>query len=106
MIFVEKLDDSSVPDQLPFTFGRGADGEGVGVGVGAGVGVGDTGEGVGVGDVDEPPLLQLTVRDAPRSSVAVRNANFADRRPTKDQLYLLPNPTTSPAPTRSSLLPV
>jgi hypothetical protein len=103
---VGKLGDSIVPNQLPFTSGIGADDEGgVVKGGGAGVGVGDTGVGVGAGDPDEPPLLpQLVVRDAPTSSVAARNANFADRRRTKGQFYLLPNPTTSPAPTRTSLL--
>jgi hypothetical protein len=74
MVFVEKLDDSSVPDQSPAKFGSpepgggGGVGGGEGAGGGAGAGIGD-GDGVGEGDGDPPP--QLRVRNAPRSSVSL-----------------------------------
>ena len=71
MVFVEKLDDSSVPVQLPSTNGSGAERSGGEGGVGVGVGVGDTGEGVGLGDGEEPPA-QLVARDAPDRSVSSR----------------------------------
>jgi hypothetical protein len=62
MVRVEKLDDSSVPDQLPARF---ATPGGVGVGLG----------GVGMGGVDTDPLPpQLKFTSAPRSKTEVASA--------------------------------
>src|SRR5436309_9287753 len=92
MVRVEKLDGSSVPDQLsPPTNGVSAE-LGGGVGVGAGVGVGEgTGPGLGEGEGEGgrgPPRLQpqLRLRNAPRSSVTVSRASLVDNRRTRNRL--------------------
>jgi len=69
---------------LPSTFGTGPDPV---PGLGEGEGVGDTGEGVGAGDPDEPPLPQLTLRNAATSIVNVSGVNFADSRRTRNPLF-------------------
>jgi hypothetical protein len=76
MVRVEKLDDSSVPDQLPARF---ATPLGVGVGLG-GVGTGGAGT--------DPPPPQLKFRTAPRSS---RDSGEA-RRPEVSDEGLAPGP--------------
>ena len=81
MVRVEKLDDSSVPDQLPPPiFGICCElGGGVGTGEGSGAGLGE-GEGEGDGGTGRagPPRLQpqLRFRHALSSSVRVNKENF------------------------------
>ena len=92
MVRVEKLDGSSVPDQLsPPTNGVSAE-LGGGVGVGAGVGVGEgTGPGLGEGEGEGgrgPPRLQpqLRFRHALSSSVRVNRGNFMVKWRTDNSL--------------------
>ena len=90
IVRVEKLDDASVPDQLPPIFGISCELDGgVGVGEGPGTGLGE-GEGEGDGRAGPPRLQpQLRFRHPLSSSVMVNRGNFTAKWRTDKSLPFL-----------------